>query len=102
MPGNNAGALVKAGVRLERFGPWRSLASALAWGARGPGFKSRQPDQFSPGEPSNPFSFVSFGTIHAVHCRCDTFLRTVVLAALTACYGSYHQERLAAIGNGFG
>src|SRR5262249_34402474 len=27
------------------FGPWRSLASALAWGARGPGFKSRRPDQ---------------------------------------------------------
>jgi hypothetical protein len=27
------------------FGLWRSLASALAWGARGPGFKSRQPDQ---------------------------------------------------------
>src|SRR5215472_2433746 len=29
----------------HRFGPWRSLASALAWGARGPGFKSRRPDQ---------------------------------------------------------
>src|ERR1035441_3558802 len=28
-----------------RFGPWRSLASALAWGARGPEFKSRRPDQ---------------------------------------------------------
>jgi hypothetical protein len=27
------------------FGLWRSLASALAWGARGPEFKSRQPDQ---------------------------------------------------------
>ena len=27
------------------IGLWRSLASALAWGARGPGFKSRQPDQ---------------------------------------------------------
>ena len=27
------------------FGPWRSLASALAWGARGPEFKSRRPDQ---------------------------------------------------------
>src|SRR5437868_5475717 len=31
--------------RLVKFGLWRSLASALAWGARGPGFKSRQPDQ---------------------------------------------------------
>ena len=31
--------------RLKKFGLWRSLASALAWGARGPGFKSRQPDQ---------------------------------------------------------
>ena len=31
--------------RLKGFGLWRSLASALAWGARGPGFKSRQPDQ---------------------------------------------------------
>jgi hypothetical protein len=27
------------------IGPWRSLASALAWGARGPEFKSRRPDQ---------------------------------------------------------
>jgi hypothetical protein len=27
------------------FGPWRSLASALAWGARGREFKSRRPDQ---------------------------------------------------------
>ena len=27
------------------FGLWRSLASALAWGARGRGFESRQPDQ---------------------------------------------------------
>src|SRR6266542_4037733 len=27
------------------IGLWRSLASALAWGARGPEFKSRQPDQ---------------------------------------------------------
>jgi hypothetical protein len=31
----------------SEFGLWRSLASALAWGARGPGFKSRQPDQIS-------------------------------------------------------
>jgi hypothetical protein len=30
---------------IGEFGPWRSLASALAWGARGPGFKSRRPDQ---------------------------------------------------------
>ena len=28
-----------------KIGLWRSLASALAWGARGPGFKSPQPDQ---------------------------------------------------------
>ena len=33
----------------SEFGLWRSLASALAWGARGPEFKSRQPDQ----TPSN-------------------------------------------------
>ena len=32
---------------MDEFGPWRSLASALAWGARGPGFKSRRPDQNS-------------------------------------------------------
>ena len=31
------------------IGPWRSLASALAWGARGPGFKSRRPDQMFQG-----------------------------------------------------
>ncbi len=38
-------------------GAWRSLASALAWGARGHGFKSRRSDQFSPqktrGKPCN-------------------------------------------------
>ena len=33
--------------KLKKFGPWRSLASALAWGARGPGFKSRRPDQLT-------------------------------------------------------
>jgi hypothetical protein len=33
------------GVYNRQFGPWRSLASALAWGARGPEFKSRRPDQ---------------------------------------------------------
>ena len=32
------------GVYNRHFGPWRSLASALAWGARGPEFKSRRPD----------------------------------------------------------
>jgi hypothetical protein len=32
---------------MDAFGPWRSLASALAWGARGPGFKSRRPDQIA-------------------------------------------------------
>jgi hypothetical protein len=42
---NRVEVLTKASVRLERFGPWRSLASALAWGARGPGFKSPRPDQ---------------------------------------------------------
>ena len=35
------------GVYTGEFGPWRSLASALAWGARGPGFKSRRPDQLN-------------------------------------------------------
>jgi hypothetical protein len=29
---------------LCQFGAWRSPASALAWGARGPGFKSQRPD----------------------------------------------------------
>jgi hypothetical protein len=29
-------------------GAWRSPASALAWGARSPGFKSRRPDCFLP------------------------------------------------------
>ena len=38
---------LKAGFRglSKGIGPWRSLASALAWGARGPEFKSRRPDQ---------------------------------------------------------
>src|SRR5580658_7348123 len=35
------------GCYTREFGLWRSLASALAWGARGPEFKSRQPDQIS-------------------------------------------------------
>jgi hypothetical protein len=35
----------RGGVNWRRIGPWRSLASALAWGARGPGFKSPRPDQ---------------------------------------------------------
>src|SRR5579884_2614922 len=34
-------------VYTGEIGPWRSLASALAWGARGPGFKSRRPDQIT-------------------------------------------------------
>lgn len=30
---------------MKEIGAWRSPASALAWGARGPGFNSRRPDQ---------------------------------------------------------
>ena len=40
----NQGAGAACG-RMKAFGPWRSLASAPAWGAGGPGFKSRRPDQ---------------------------------------------------------
>src|ERR1700726_3702715 len=48
----NGGALARPrqkrrSVRMKKFGPWRSLASALAWGARGPEFKSRRPDQIT-------------------------------------------------------
>jgi hypothetical protein len=32
-----------------RDGLWRSLVSALDWGSRGPGFKSRQPDRVNAG-----------------------------------------------------
>src|ERR1700733_1110645 len=32
---------------LTRSGLWRSLVSALDWGSRGPGFKSRQPDSLA-------------------------------------------------------
>ena len=32
------------GLVSGRDGLWRSLVSALDWGSRGPGFKSRQPD----------------------------------------------------------
>ncbi len=39
---------MKRCARMDSFGPWRSLASALAWGARGPEFKSRRPDQIPP------------------------------------------------------
>src|ERR1700704_1193891 len=38
---------IRDSATVGTFGPWRSLASALAWGARGPGFKSRRPDQNS-------------------------------------------------------
>src|ERR1700676_3948609 len=38
-------AAYKLGEVFNRIGLWRSLASALAWGARRPEFKSRQPDQ---------------------------------------------------------
>jgi hypothetical protein len=31
-------------------GLWRSLVSALDWGSRGPGFKSRQPDHLDAGQ----------------------------------------------------
>ncbi len=31
-------------------GLWRSLVSALDWGSRGPGFKSRQPDYKGAGQ----------------------------------------------------
>ena len=31
----------------KAIGVWRSLASALAWGARGHGFESRHPDSLS-------------------------------------------------------
>ena len=31
-------------------GLWRSLVSALVWGTKGPGFKSRQPDQRTAGD----------------------------------------------------
>src|SRR5579884_8521 len=45
---------VRMGKSLSRIGPWRSLASALAWGARGPGFKSRRPDQLTQNRHSLP------------------------------------------------
>jgi hypothetical protein len=35
---------------VRRNGLWRSLVSALDWGSRGPGFKSRQPDHEGAGE----------------------------------------------------
>ena len=41
-------AFAQPDATLDKFGLWRSLASALAWGARGPGFKSRQPDHTVP------------------------------------------------------
>ena len=37
----------------HRIGLWRSLASALAWGARGPELKSRQPDQIEAENPTH-------------------------------------------------
>ena len=40
-------------AKLVKFGLWRSLASALAWGARGREFKSPQPDQI-PQRLTNP------------------------------------------------
>ena len=48
IPWNSGNAAQTPLVQWFPIGPWRSLASALAWGARGPGFKSRRPDHFSP------------------------------------------------------
>ena len=36
-----------AGLGGQRFGAWRSPVSALVWGTRGRGFKSRRSDHFS-------------------------------------------------------
>ena len=35
---------VKAAIIISQIGAWRSPASALAWGVRGPGFESQRPD----------------------------------------------------------
>ena len=46
------GGIPLAGVNYSADvdGLWRSLVTALDWGSRGPGFKSRQPDSESPGQ----------------------------------------------------
>ena len=52
-------------AKLVRFGLWRSLASALAWGARGPGFKSRQPDQIPQRLVASEWALRALGWLYA-------------------------------------
>ena len=61
------------GCYTRKFGLWRSLASALAWGARGPGFKSRQPDQIPHTVKASRQSKPRFWSPTGVHFRtpCD-------------------------------
>ena len=48
------GVLCVRATMVFGIGPWRSLASALAWGARGREFESRRPDHFSSIDPIIP------------------------------------------------
>ncbi len=50
MPGavvERCGHAFRRTSQLDGYGLWRSLVSALDWGSRGPGFKSRQPDSLT-------------------------------------------------------
>ena len=62
-------------------GLWRSLVSALDWGSRGPGFKSRQPDHESAGQ--RPCALVNArGRCGPVQPKCNPRLPRMVDEAL--------------------
>jgi hypothetical protein len=48
--GGHVGGVSDTSGLCSANGLWRSLVSALDWGSRGPGFKSRQPDHEGAGQ----------------------------------------------------
>ena len=81
-------ALVGSTLRVARHGPrdglWRSLVSALVWGTKGPGFKSRQPDRESAG-PSG-CSARAFCSRRTRWSRIGHEMSAAMLAAASACW----------------
>ncbi len=72
-------------------GLWRSLVSALDWGSRGPGFKSRQPDHCDAGQtpcdsttigeheaPRAPIGHIAFEARAAATLSAESFARSEV------------------------
>ena len=81
----------------KMYGAWRSPASALAWGARGPGFKSQCPDSFFSREKekedakASSFSLLSTG-------YCYFASSSIPIVQITQCFmyssSEYHSFAL--------